>query len=151
MKKLFYLLAVCLGVMCCLAGCSKDDEPQGGNGAMYRIIIEQSGEYQSYIKSVVVVANGTKIINENTGDSYTGTAVLGDEELAFPSVTLTTEGNAVEFAVSGGVVDGEDFEITQPMRWVVIVQKDGKEIDRKTLTFEDGKELSTGDLKLYYK
>lgn len=28
----------------------------------------------------------------------------GDEQLAVPSVTLSTEGSAIEFAVSGGVV-----------------------------------------------
>lgn len=75
----------------------------------------------------------------------------GDEQLAVPSVTLSTEGSAIEFAVSGGVVDGDDGAVNEPMQWVVVVRKNGKEIDRKTLTFEDGKEIATDDLKLYYK
>ena len=82
---------------------------------------------------------------------FKGTAVLGDEQLAVPSVTLSTEGSAIEFAVSGGVVDGDDGAVNEPMHWVVVVRKNGKEIDRKTLTFEDGKEIATDDLKLYYK
>lgn len=75
----------------------------------------------------------------------------GDEQLAVPSVTLSTEGSAIEFAVSGGVADGDDGAVNEPMHWVVVVRKNGKEIDRKTLTFEDGKEIATDDLKLYYK
>lgn len=75
----------------------------------------------------------------------------GDEQLAVPSVTLSTEGSAIEFAVSGGMVDGDDGAVNEPMHWVVVVRKNGKEIDRKTLTFEDGKEIATDDLKLYYK
>lgn len=70
---------------------------------------------------------------------------------AVPSVTLSTEGSAIEFAVSGGVVDGDDAVVNEPMQWVVVVCKNGKEIDRKTLTFEDGKQIATDDLKLYYK
>lgn len=151
MKKLFYRLAVCLCVIGGLVGCSKEDEPGGGEGAMYQVTVEQSGEYRSYIKSVVVAANGTTVVNENTGEKFKGTAVLGDEQLAVPSVTLSTEGSAIEFAVSGGVVDGDDGAVNEPMHWVVVVRKNGKEIDRKTLTFEDGKEIATDDLKLYYK
>lgn len=151
MKKLFYRLAVCLFVIGSLVGCSKDDEPGGGDGAMYQVTVQQSGEYLSYIKSVVVAANGTSVINENTNEKFKGTAVLGDEELSSSSVTLSTEGNAIEFAVSGGVVDGDDATFNEPMQWVVIVRKNGKEIDRKTLTFEDGKQIAADDLKLYYK
>lgn len=151
MKKLFYRLAVCLCVIGGLVGCSKDDEPGGGEGAMYQVTVQQSGDYQSYIKSVVVAANGTSVINENTGDKFKGTAILDDDALAVPSVTLSTEGSAIEFAVSGGVVDGDDAVVNEPMQWVVVVRKNGKEIDRKTLTFEDGKEIAADDLKLYYK
>lgn len=85
MKKLFYRLAVCLGMVLGFWACSDDDKPGGGEGAMYQVTVQQSGKYRSYIKSVVVV------------------------------------------------------------------RKDGKEIDRRTLTFEDGKEISADDLKLYYK
>lgn len=46
---------------------------------------------------------------------------------------------------------GDDGAVNEPMHWVVVVRKNGKEIDRKTLTFEDGKEIATDDLKLYYK
>lgn len=151
MKKLFYRLAVCLGMVSAFWACSDDDKPGGGGGAMYQVTVQQSGEYLSYIKSVVVAANGTSVINENTNEKFKGTAVLGDEELSSSSVTLSTEGNAIEFAVSGGVVDGDDATFNEPMRWVVIVRKNGKEIDRKTLTFEDGKQIAADDLKLYYK
>ena len=149
MKKLFYRLAVCLCVIGGLVGCSKDDEPGGGEGAMYQVTVQQSGDYRSYIKSVVVAANGTTVVNENTGDKFKGTAILDDDALAVPSVTLSTEGSAIEFAVSGGVVDGDDAVVNEPMQWVVIVRKNGKEIDRKTLTFEDGKQISADDLNLY--
>lgn len=49
------------------------------------------------------------------------------------------------------ITDGDDGAVNEPMHWVVVVRKNGKEIDRKTLTFEDGKEIATDDLKLYYK
>lgn len=49
------------------------------------------------------------------------------------------------------MVDGDDAVVNEPMQWVVVVRKNGKEIDRKTLTFEDGKQIATDDLKLYYK
>lgn len=66
MKKLFYRLAVCLCVIGGFVGCSKDDEPGGGEGAMYQVTVQQSGDFRSYIKSVVVTANGISVINENT-------------------------------------------------------------------------------------
>ena len=87
----------------------------------------------------------------NTNEKFKGTAILDDDALAVPSVTLSTEGSAIEFAVSGGVVDGDDAVVNEPMQWVVVVRKNGKEIDRKTLIFEDGKQISADDLKLYYK
>lgn len=130
--------------------CSDDDKPGGGEGAMYQVTVQQSGEYRSYIKSVVVVANGTTLVNENTGEKFKGTAVLGDEELAASSVTLSTEGVAIEFAVSGGVVDGDDAIVNEPMQWIVTVYKNGKEIEKKNLVFWDGKEIGTDDLNLYY-
>lgn len=37
MKKLFYRLAVCLCVIGGLVGCSKDDEPDGGEGLCIRL------------------------------------------------------------------------------------------------------------------
>ena len=83
MKKFYYHLAVCLCVIGGLVGCSKEDEPGGGEGAMYQVTVEQSGEYRSYIKSVVVAANGTTVVNENTGEKFKGTAVLGDEQLLY--------------------------------------------------------------------
>lgn len=118
---------------------------------MYEVTIEQSGDFRSFIKSVVVVAGGTQLKDGATGETYNGTAVLGDEELDGETVTLNTTGKAVEFAVSGGVVDGEDGVVNEPMQWVVVVRKNGKEIERKSLVFRDGKEISTDDLNLYYK
>lgn len=143
-------MAVCLGMVLGFWACSDDDKPGGGEGAMYQVTVQQSGEYRSYIKSVVVVANGTTLVNENTGEKFKGTAVLGDEELAASSVTLSTEGVAIEFAVSGGVVDGDDAIVNEPMQWIVTVYKNGKEIEKKNLVFWDGKEIGTDDLNLYY-
>lgn len=139
-----------MGMVLGFWACSDDDKPGGGEGAMYQVTVQQSGEYRSYIKSVVVVANGTTLVNENTGEKFKGTAVLGDEELAASSVTLSTEGGAVEFAVSGGVVDGDDAIVNEPMQWIVTVYKNGKEIEKKNLVFWDGKEIDTDDLNLYY-
>lgn len=139
-----------MGMVLGFWACSDDDKPGGGEGAMYQVTLQQSGEYRSYIKSVVVVANGTTLVNENTGEKFKGTAVLGDEELAASSVTLSTEGVAIEFAVSGGVVDGDDAIVNEPMQWIVTVYKNGKEIEKKNLVFWDGKEIGTDDLNLYY-
>lgn len=145
------MLAVCMCAALCFVGCSKDDdEPGEGKGAMYQVTIEQSGDFRSFIKSVVVVANGTQLKNEATGESLTSPAVLRDEELADQKVTLSTTGKAIEFAVSGGVVDGEDGVVNEPMQWIVTVRKNGKEIESKTLVFRDGKEIGTDDLNLYY-
>ena len=76
--------------------------------------------------------------------------IKGDEELAVEKVTLTTTGKAIEFAVSGSVVDGEDGVVNEPMQWVVTVYKNGKEIEKKSLSFRDGKEIGMDDLNLYY-
>ena len=84
-------------------------------------------------------------------DYFDATGIMPQSKIASPAVTLSTEGSAIEFAVSGGVVDGDDAVVNEPMQWVVVVRKNGKEIDRKTLTFEDGKQIATDDLKLYYK
>ncbi len=107
MRKYLYLSAVCVCMALCFVGCSKDDDEPGGKGAMYEVTIEQSGDFRSFIKSVVVVANGT-------------------------------------------LVDGEDGVVNEPMQWVVTVYKNGKEIEKKSLVFRDGKEISTDDLNLYY-
>lgn len=71
-------------------------------------------------------------------------------QLAVEKVTLSTTGKAIEFAVSGGVVDGEDGVVNEPMQWVVTVYKNGKEIEKKSLVFRDGKEIGMDDLNLYY-
>ena len=41
MKKFYYHLAVCLCVIGGLVGCSKEDEPGGGEGAMYQVTVVQ--------------------------------------------------------------------------------------------------------------
>ena len=150
MRKYLYLSAVCVCMALCFVGCSKDDDEPGGKGAMYEVTIEQSGDFRSFIKSVVVVANGTQLKDGATGESLASPVILSDEELAVEKVTLTTTGKAIEFAVSGGVVDGEDGVVNEPMQWVVTVYKNGKEIEKKSLVFRDGKEISTDDLNLYY-
>lgn len=150
MRKYLYLSAVCVCMALCFVGCSKDDDEPGGKGAMYEVTIEQSGDFRSFIKSVVVVANGTRLKDGATGESLASPVILSDEELAVEKVTLSTTGKAIEFAVSGGVVDGEDGVVNEPMQWVVTVYKNGKEIEKKSLVFRDGKEISTDDLNLYY-
>ena len=143
MRKYLYLSAVCVCMALCFVGCSKDDDEPGGKGAMYEVTIEQSGDFRSFIKSVVVVANGTRLKNGATGESLASPLILSDEELAVEKVTLTTTGKAIEFAVSGSVVN-------EPMQWVVTVYKNGKEIEKKSLSFRDGKEIGMDDLNLYY-
>ena len=145
-----YLSAVCVCMALCFVGCSKDDDEPGGKGAMYEVTIEQSGDFRSFIKSVVVVANGTQLKDGATGESLASPVILSDEELAVEKVTLSTTGKAIEFAVSGGVVDGEDGVVNEPMQWVVTVYKNGKENEKKSLVFRDGKEIGMDDLNLYY-
>lgn len=62
-----YLSAVCVCMALCFVGCSKDDDEPGGKGAMYEVTIEQSGDFRSFIKSVVVVANGTQLKDGGDG------------------------------------------------------------------------------------
>lgn len=62
-----YLSAVCVCMALCFVGCSKDDDEPGGKGAMYEVTIEQSGDFRSFIKSVVVVANGTRLKDGGDG------------------------------------------------------------------------------------
>ena len=150
MRKYLYLSAVCVCMALCFVGCSKDDDEPGGKGAMYEVTIEQSGDFRSFIKSVVVVVNGTRLKDGATGESLASPLILSDEELAVEKVTLTTTGKAIEFAVSGSVVDGEDGVVNEPMQWVVTVYKNGKEIEKKSLSFRDGKEIGMDDLNLYY-
>ena len=69
MRKYLYLSAVCVCMALCFVGCSKDDDEPGGKGAMYEVTIEQSGDFRSFIKSVVVVANGTQLKDGATGES----------------------------------------------------------------------------------
>mgnify|MGYP002730141576 CR=1 FL=1 len=101
MRKYLYLSAVCVCMALCFVGCSKDDDEPGGKGAMYEVTIEQSGDFRSFIKSVVVVANGTQLKDGATGESLASPVILSDEELAVEKVTLSTTGKAIEFAVSG--------------------------------------------------
>lgn len=145
---LLFMLNICL---LGLYGCSDDDGPEGGKGSMYQVTLRQAGELDGFIKSLVVTANGTRLIHEETGKVYEGTVVLGDDDLTDPVITFTTQNKAIEFAVSGAVVDRDDEIVSGPMTWTVTVAREGKEIDQKTVTFEDGKELSSKDLNLYYK
>ncbi|MCS3273373.1 beta-barrel fold lipoprotein (plasmid) [Bacteroides fragilis] len=139
MKKnsiVMFLLSVCL---LGFYGCSDEDDPEDGKGAIYQVTLQQSGELNGFIKALVVTANGAKLVREETGEVYNGTAVLGDEELVGMKVTLTTMDKAIEFAVSGGAVDRDDEVVTAPMIWTVTVTKNGKEVGKEVVTFEDGK------------
>ena len=80
MRKYLYLSAVCVCMALCFVGCSKDDDEPGGKGAMYEVTIEQSGDFRSFIKSVVVVANGTRLKDGATGESLASPLILSDEE-----------------------------------------------------------------------
>lgn len=40
MKKLFYRLAVCLGMVLGFWACSDDDKSGGGGGAMYQVTVQ---------------------------------------------------------------------------------------------------------------
>ena len=151
MKKnsiVMFLLSVCL---LGFYGCSDEDDPEDGKGAIYQVTLQQSGELNGFIKALVVTANGAKLVREETGEVYNGTAVLGDEELVGMKVTLTTMDKAIEFAVSGGAVDRDDEVVTAPMIWTVTVTKNGKEVVKEVVTFEDGKGVSADDLNLCYK
>lgn len=151
MKKnsiVMFLLSVCL---LGFYGCSDEDDPEDGKGAIYQVTLQQSGELNGFIKALVVTANGAKLVHEETGEVYNGTAVLGDEELVGMKVTLTTMDKAIEFAVSGGAVDRDDEVVTAPMIWTVTVTKNGKEVGKEVVTFEDGKGVSADNLNLYYK
>mgnify|MGYP000224213156 FL=1 len=151
MKKnsiVMFLLSVCLFGF---YGCSDEDDPEGGKGAIYQVTLQQSGELNGFIKALVVTANGAKLVREETGEVYNGTAVLGDEELVGMKVTLTTTDKAIEFAVSGGAVDRDDEVVTAPMIWTVTVTKNGKEVVKEVVTFEDGKGVGDDDINLYYK
>lgn len=53
---------------------------------MYEVTIEQSGDFRSFIKSVVVVANGTRLKDGATGESLASPLILSDEELAVEKV-----------------------------------------------------------------
>ena len=68
---------------------------------------------------IPLTANGTSVVNEDTGEKFESTALLGDEEPVASSVTLSTE---------GGVVDGDGGAVNEPMQWVVVA-KDDKKID----------------------
>ena len=98
----------------------------------------------------MVVANGTQLKDGATGESLASPVILREKKKTIEKVTFSVTGKAIEFAVSGGVVDGEDGVVNEPMQWVVTVYKNGKEIEKKSLVFRDGKEISTDDLNLYY-
>lgn len=149
--KQFRILVVLLAAMTAMFySCSNDeDEPGSGKAAMYQVVIKQSGEYQNFIKSVVIAANGTTLKDDITNKSLS-TTVFGDEDLNGSTFSVSTEGKAIQFAVSGGVADRDEESITNPMTWDVTVFRDGKAIDHQVLTFEDGHQPSSKDLNLYY-
>jgi len=145
---------ICLFGFLALAGlflysCDNDDD-EDGKDAQYQVTITQTGEFESYIKGVVISAPGATLKDDITGQEITKT-VFSDEDFTGNVFSVSTVGHCREFAVSGGVVDGEDLEENLPMYWKVVVKKNGKEIDNLTLEFKDGHMPSTEDLNLYYK
>ena len=150
MKRISFLVLLLAAMTAVFYSCSNDeDEPGSGKAAMYQVVIKQSGDYQNFIKSVVIAANGTTLKYDIAKKSLSKT-VFSDEDLTGSTFSVSTEGKAVQFAVSGGVADRDEESITNPMTWDVTVYRDGKEIDHQVLTFEDGHQPSSKDLNLYY-
>lgn len=144
-----YLSAICVCMALCFVGC-KDDEP-AGKGSFYEVTIEQSGDFDSFVKSIEVVADGIQLIDMTTGESYCGRTILGDEKLHKETVTLGTMEKTVKFDVLCSVLNLEEDVQKDPMQWVVIVCKDGEEIDRKTFVFGDDKISGGANWVLHYK
>lgn len=150
MKRISILVLLLAAMTAVFYSCSNDDdEPGSGKAAMYQVVIKQGGDYQNFIKSVVVAANGTTLKDDLTNRSLE-TTVFGDEELTGTIFSVSTQGKAVQFAVSGGVADRDEESVTNPMTWDVTVFRDGKEIESRVLTFEDGHQPNNEDLNLYY-
>lgn len=150
MKRISILVLLLAAITAVFYSCSNDDdEPGSGKAAMYQVVIKQSGDYQNFIKAIVIVANGTTLKDDLTNKSLS-TTVFGDEELTGSTFSVSTEGKAIEFAVSGGVADRDEETITKPMTWEITVFRDKKEIDHQVLSFEDGHQPNSDDLNLYY-
>lgn len=141
---LVLLLLIVLG----FSGCSKDDEPGTGKAAKYQVVITQSGDYQNYIKSVVIAANGSPLFDDIAKQSLSKT-VFSDEDLGKAIFSVSTEQKTIQFSVAGGAADRDDEVTNNPMQWEVVVNKDGKEIDRQIFVFGDGQKPSV-PIKLYY-
>ena len=150
MKRISILVLLLAAMTAVFYSCSKDeDEPGSGKAAMYQVVIKQGGDYQNFIKSVVIAANGTTLKDDIANKSLSKT-VFSDEDLTGSTFSVSTEGKAVQFAVSGNVADRDEESITNPMTWDVTVFRDGKEIDHQVITFEDGHQPDSKDLNLYY-
>lgn len=150
MKRISILVMLLAAMTAVFYSCSKDeDEPGSGKAAMYQVVIKQGGDYQNFIKSVVIAANGTTLKDDIANKSLSKT-VFSDEDLTGSTFSVSTEGKAVQFAVSGNVADRDEESITNPMTWDVTVFRDGKEIDHQVITFEDGHQPDSKDLNLYY-
>lgn len=149
MKKLFVILGF-LFVAAFFAGCSDDDSnnPDIGKGAVYQLVIKQSGDYKNFTKSVVIAVNGSDLKDDQSGEIISK-RVFDNTDLMVSVFSVSTEGKAVQFAISGGVAD-LDEEVNQEMTWDITVKKDGKQIDHKTYTFQDGHDSSGLDVNLYY-
>lgn len=149
MKRYSIIMLLLSIVVLSFYSCGDDDDPQGGKAAQYQVIIKQSGDYLNYIKAVVIAANGTTLKDDITNSSLSKT-VFNDEDLAGSVFSVSTEGEAIQFAVSGRVIDKDEEAVSGPMTWDVIVKRNGKEIDRQTIEFKDGHSLNDPHLELYY-
>lgn len=147
MKKLFITFLALAVSLLSFYSCSDEES---GKPARYQVIITQSGDYQNYIKSVVIAANGTTLKDDIANTSLEKT-IFGDEDLTAPVFSVSTEGTAIQFAVSLGAIDKDNDIVSQPMFWDIVVKRDGQEIDRHSLTFKDGQTLEDAQLNLYYE
>lgn len=150
MKKYSIIMLLLSVVVLSFYSCGDDDGPEGGKAAKYQVIIKQSGDYLNYSKAVVIAANGSTLKDDITGNSLSKT-VFNDEDLAGAVFSVSTETEAIQFAVSGRVIDKDEEVVSGPMTWDVTVKKNGKEIDRQTMEFKDGHSLSDPHLELYYE
>ena len=76
--------------------------------------------------------------NKETDHLYFGKTILEQEEM--DSETITLRAIATDLRVFIDMYTTKDDNNHKPMQWDVIVRKDGKEVGKETLVFEnDGK------------
>ncbi len=131
-------LCIILSMVLCFIGCSDDDEPEEKK-SVYEVTINQSGDFQGYFRSLEVDPGDMNVLkNKETDHLYFGKTILEQEEM--DSETITLRAIATDLRVFIDMYTTKDDNNHKPMQWDVIVRKDGKEVGKETLVFEnDGK------------